>query len=253
MTVSISFRTNDGSRWVTGIGRNLTPTEVDLNMWALKVAVDTLQTDLPDAAVGIDDFTVSGDQLTVVMTDATTRGPFTLPVVSWNFLGDWEASTAYVVGDVVSATGGVYLVLYAHTSDVAFDPGENDGSGNDYYGLLFEVPLPTAATLQRITTTTLDLDTSHIGKMLMATNVAGLTVTVPSSGTSLIPVYSEIHFRQAQGCPSITFVEGGSGIAINGVTDHSLGTDVEGAVCTLKQTDVEDDWILFGNLASGSF
>lgn len=136
MSLSITFRTTDNAKWGAGNGADLSASQVDNNFWVIKEAVEQLQLDMPAAVVGIDTFSTSNTGFYVHLTDGSTQGPYDLPVTTWNFQGTWAASTAYFVNDVVTSGFGIYLVIYEHTSDVAFDPGENDGLGNDYYQLI---------------------------------------------------------------------------------------------------------------------
>jgi hypothetical protein len=134
-----TYRTNDGAKWGSGKGSDLTPAEVDINFWDIIQRLITLEA-LPDAAAGIDHFTVSGTQFTVVMTDTTTRGPYDLPQLDFTDQGVWQASTPYSVNDTFTINGGLYRVLFAHTSGLTFDAGANDGSGHDYYKLWIQTP-----------------------------------------------------------------------------------------------------------------
>jgi hypothetical protein len=147
--VAITFRTDDGAKWGSGAGTRLTSSQVDNNFWNLKTAVETLQADLPDAAVGISTFVVEGDQFYVVLTDETTEGPYALPVIEWNFRGTWIADTTYTANDVVTAGSAVYYVPFTHVSGTVFDPGANDGNGNDYYEVMIDIggyAMPTGGT-----------------------------------------------------------------------------------------------------------
>ena len=63
--------------------------------------------------------------------------PFALPQTTWNFLGQWHPFTPYNKNDVITAPdGGVYMVLFNHSSLASFNPGANDGAGHGYYGLM---------------------------------------------------------------------------------------------------------------------
>lgn len=125
-------------------GSNLTPDEVDGNFHDLDDRVSAIE-DSPPEARGIVEITQGGDggSLTIEMTDSTTEGPFTLPEFSIRFRGEWEATTGYLVNDIITANSVVYIVLFAHTSEATFDPGANNGMGDDYYGVLLEIPATT--------------------------------------------------------------------------------------------------------------
>lgn len=139
----ITFRTTDGGRWGagggTGSGGNLSPTQFDENNWEFLTRLQALEND-PPVAVSIDHFTVIGSQLMIYLTDATTRGPFTLPIAAFRDVGDWTNDTPYFELDVVSVPHrGLFLVRIGHTtpaSPAEFDPTALDtDSGSPTFGL----------------------------------------------------------------------------------------------------------------------
>jgi hypothetical protein len=122
--------------WGGGKGAPLVASEVDGNFYEHDTRLNSVEGAIPNI-VSIANFTVSGNQFYVHMTDGTIQGPFVLPEMAWNFRGPWQPFTSYNVNDVVTATdGGVYMVLHAHTSAAAFNAAANDGAGHAYYGLL---------------------------------------------------------------------------------------------------------------------
>jgi hypothetical protein len=148
-----TYRTTDLLRWGTGKGSNLTSTEVDRNFWDALERIVALETDMPDVAASISSFSVSGAQFYVHMSDASVLGPYALPVSTFRDRGEWGAGVAYSVLDTFTINGGLYRVLFAHTSDVSFDDGANDGDGHDYYALMVQTPgssLPTGGAVDQI-------------------------------------------------------------------------------------------------------
>lgn len=132
----ILFREDDpiSSRW-SGLGRLLTIYEMDHNWYQIDTRITTLE-DNYTATISIDTISQpSSSTLLVTLTDATVLGPFTLPTAAFRDRGDWLADTPYLVNDTfIAPDGGLYRVLFAHTSDPTFDPNANDGTdGNDYY------------------------------------------------------------------------------------------------------------------------
>lgn len=119
-------------------GANLTPTEVDNNFHDVDDRVTFIE-DNPPVARSIDEITAEGSTLIILYTDST-EDVVSLPVIALRGRGDWAPSTNYLVNDAVTASGVVYVVQYAHTSDPTFDPGKNDGNGHDAYGPLFSIP-----------------------------------------------------------------------------------------------------------------
>ncbi len=131
--MAIIFRSDDGTRWGTGQGSDLSAAQIDVNFWELYSAITALQDHSANGAF-IDFFSVTGNNLYVHMTDHSVLGPYTLPVAQWNFVGPWQPETAYAVMDTFNGPdGGLYVVIYAHTSDTTFDAGANDGFGHQFY------------------------------------------------------------------------------------------------------------------------
>ena len=122
--MSLIYRTTGA--WGAGKGSDLAPSEVDSNFYQLvqSVAAKAVQ------GVGIDHFMVTGNELTVVLTDGTNVGPYILPVATLTFSGDWTPSTAYFANQIFTYGGSTYIVLMNHTSASTFDPGANDGLGH---------------------------------------------------------------------------------------------------------------------------
>jgi hypothetical protein len=119
-------------------GSNLTVAELDGNFTALDDRVSTLETSPPEA-VSIDTIEIVGNQITVTMTDATTRGPFQIPTATWHAKGEWTAATNYLAFDLVTNSGNLYLILRAHLSDAVFDAAREDVDGF-FYSLIFSAP-----------------------------------------------------------------------------------------------------------------
>jgi hypothetical protein len=137
VTPAIVYRTDDALKWGNGIGRNLMPVEADENMWEIYqafLAVSQLQ---PTQIASI---SVVGNQMTFHMDDASTFGPFTLPVTTLTFTGAWLPNHAYSVNDLFTIDSGLYIVQIAHTSDTDFNPNAGNMVG-DYYALV--MPFPT--------------------------------------------------------------------------------------------------------------
>lgn len=275
MSVSITFRTTGA--WGSGIGTDLTASQVDTNFYNCKTAIEDLQ-DNPPEAISIDSISQSGNTITVHYTDASTDGPFTLPSVTLNFRGAWAISTVYAVNDIVTSGGSTYLVIYAHTSSSgSFDPGANDGLGHNYYGLLLSNPaggLPTGGaagqvltktsstdyaatwadpetvtTIQTVSGTTHTLAAANVGRFHRCTNVLGCTVTVPENASVAIAIGSRFDFRGVAG--PMTFIEQDTGVILNGREGNNNATDAQGAVASLIKI-ATNEWDLFGDLMQAS-
>ncbi len=150
--MTIVYRETDpvSGRW-TGIGTDLSAFQIDYNFYQLASSVATLQSDLA-FTVGIGYITITGNQLTFHMTDHTLQGPFTIPQVVFTPV-TWTPSTPMLVNDVFDENGTLYLVIFAHTSGLTFDPSANDGMGHNYYAALLVTPgssLPTGGATGQV-------------------------------------------------------------------------------------------------------
>lgn len=237
--MSITYRT-DGA-WGSGKGANLTAAEVDRNFNDLDGRVTSLETDPPEAN-SIENVTQSGGVATFHLSDGSTFN-VNLPTATIRFRGDYTASTAYNVNDLVNAPGyGLYLVLIAHTAPSTFDPDLSDTSG-DYY----QQVTPGATAPETVTGSSYTLVLGDTGKYKRATNAAGCAITVPDDSDVDFASGAEIYWRQS-GAGALTFVEGSTGVTINVMTGFDLATDTEGAVVMLKKI-AANTWDLLGYLA----
>jgi hypothetical protein len=135
MVDSITYRTNDATRWGTGKGSDLTATEIDINFWVLFSQIAAI-VDHQNVAGVISSISASGNNLFITLGDGTVFGPFTLPTAQWTFRGAWLPNTLYNPMDVITSNGGLYLVLVRHTSVATFNPTANDGQGHSFYQLM---------------------------------------------------------------------------------------------------------------------
>jgi hypothetical protein len=171
-------------RW-TGLGRNLTGQEASYDLYNHDTRIAALEADVT-VNVSIDDITQpTDDTLLVVMTDASTRGPFMLPIAGLRFRGEWAPDTGYLVNDMVTANGALYRVPFAHTSGSSFDPGANDGAGHDYYEQWLALPansLPAGGAPRM----NLKKSTSADYVMTWGFDAASDVTFSPSTGSTLI-------------------------------------------------------------------
>lgn len=271
--MAIIYRT--AGPWGAGKGANLVPGEVDGNFFDVDKRVTHIEDIMPAAANGIAFFSASGNQFYVHMTDGTIQGPFILPQQAWNFRGEWTTSTIYNVNDVVTANGGVYLVLFNHVSASSFDPNVNDGLGHDYYALLLINPanvLPSGGEVgqyltksdtfdyavnwqtpvifpsQRLleapsSTYTLTLD--NIASYVRCVSASGCSITVQNDSVLNFPLSTEISFRQCTNS-GITLLAD-TGVTFNTIVGFSAKTARNGAVITTKKV-LANNWDIFGLL-----
>lgn len=272
--MAVIYRTS--GPWGAGKGANLVAAEVDGNFYDVDQRVVALEDNMPDVANGIAFFSVSGNLFNVHMTNGTIQGPFALPQIAWNFVGDWTPSTAYNANDVVTVNGTVYLVLANHVSAATFDAGANDGAGHDYYGRLLTNPanmLPDGGEVGQylVKTDILDyvagwetpvifpsqklleapavtytLTLANIASYIRCIHVSGCAITIPNDTTLSFPLSTEISFRQCTDA-SVELIAG-SGVTLNTISGLLTKTGRNGAVISAKKI-AANTWDVFGLLS----
>lgn len=127
-----TFRNTTGGN--AGVNRELTVEEFDGNTLMTKDSIEALES---TTGKQIDEITGSGTAITVTYTDATTAGPFLLPVATFNPVGVWSNDTPYAYLDVVRVPSlGTFVCNVDHTSPSPpeeFDPAatEENSDGSD--------------------------------------------------------------------------------------------------------------------------
>lgn len=237
--MTTTFRT--AGAWGAGKGADLTPAEVDNNFYDKETRITAIEA--AGVAVGISSITVSGDQMTITMTDSSIQGPFTLPTVQWTAGGAWAPSTLYQALTVLTYGGSAYLVTIDHTSDTTFDPNALSGT-QQIYELLWSFA-PAAGF--EITTATFTPDLVHANCYIRLTNAAGCTVTIDPAVE--YPAWTELHFRDesTDTGAAVDFLIDSPGVInpVLGCNDRSTGT---GSVVTLKRVGTTDAWDIMGRL-----
>lgn len=214
--MAVIFRTVDMAKWGAGKGSNLSPTEVDLNFWDLLQRIIAMETDPPEA-VSIDTIEVVGNQMTITMTDATTRGPFTLPTATWQMAGEWQPLTNYTAFQVVSNSGSLYLILHNHTSLTVFNPDEEDIDGfryslilgqplkpNDLHVFLADTMIPNQLIYRYQATRRWQLPDDLLGSLFLAGTaaVASTVVTLRQNAAAI----GTLTWGVGQTVPVVSFV-----------------------------------------------
>lgn len=138
--MTLTYRTDDVSRWGTGNGADLSAVQIDLNFWAVQQAIDALEA-AQQFTVSIDFISqpTGGNQFFVHLTNHSVLGPFTIPTSQWRPRGDWQPLTTYATFDTVSDGGALYLVLQPITSAATFDPNAQQ-SLSAVYALILSPP-----------------------------------------------------------------------------------------------------------------
>jgi len=237
--MTLTYRTT-GS-WGAGKGSNLTASEIDNNFWELVSRIVTLE-GAPLDPVSITDITVAGTNLTIHLTDGTTRGPFALPTSTLVWQGEWTALTAYTAFNVVYVTDvGAFLVLQDHTSAATFDAAASNTAG-DYYHQLFGA-LPTGIReVKDVTGDYAMLAADADFFVRVDTQTGGATITIDD----VLSGVEEVMFRQS-GAGNMTLAAA-TGVTILPITGKELYTEFEGAVMYVKRTAV-GEYTIWGDFA----
>jgi hypothetical protein len=174
--MAVTYRT--AGAWGPGKGGNLTAAEVDTNFYSLVQDIAQVADDLVPAE--IENITLVGSQLTFVLSDSRTLGPYTVPTAAFRWAGVWTPETAYLANDFLETGQGVFLVVQNHTSAATFDPARVIG-GDPVYVLVF-----SSQTAQAFTDLS-DVPTAYTGaaNKLVAVNSAanGLEFVEAPSGS----------------------------------------------------------------------
>jgi len=249
------FRNDDETRWGTGKGSNLTPTEVDLNFWALLERIFALETGgaIPN---GIANIFATGTVLTIVLDDATEYN-VDMPVLTFNPRGAYEPLADYLPLDVIRAPGfGVYLVLRIHTGADPFDPDAlSDPGGDPLYMLLIAEPSLMGSLKDVITISAINhtAELSDAGVLIRCTNINGCVITIPEQAEVAWAKGTILRFRAEQSLDlsNEVYVQvvGEVGVNVNppeGFEDFTAG---KWAIIEAINLD-EDEWALEGRLAA---
>jgi hypothetical protein len=131
--VTIIYRT--AGAWGAGKGSNVTPAEVDQNFYEHDQRIVELEEN-PPTAVSIASIDVTGNILTITLTNNDVLGPFVLPAARFRWTGAWQPDLQYQENDTFSHDLSLYVVLQDHTSDATFDATRFDSVGFFYQELL---------------------------------------------------------------------------------------------------------------------
>ncbi|WP_375782920.1 carbohydrate-binding protein [Bradyrhizobium sp. Pha-3] len=137
----ITYSANDtvSGRW-TGQGSVLTAQQGNYNFYNHNQRIAWLESNYT-VTVSIATITSpTPGELLFTMTDSSTQGPIPIPAAAFHSRGAWAPFTSYNVNDTVTNNGTIYDVPTAHTSAATFDPGANDGHGNNYYSAMLTLP-----------------------------------------------------------------------------------------------------------------
>ncbi len=247
--MAIVYRT--AGPWGGGSGADLAASVIDTNFWTLVQDIAAINAELSSGAVvSISTITVSGNQMTVVLTNSATLGPYTLPTAAWNPRGAWQPLTAYAVQDVVVGTdGNLYLVIFNHVSQATFSANANDGMGHNYYKLLLPGVEATVPQVINISADVLEPSLIEVNTYFRL-HAAHTIVIIPDNALVAFPINTELHFRQGPSAGPVIFeIASGSPVALNFPAGFVNNLDRVGATCTFKKV-ATDEWDAFGLFAT---
>lgn len=246
------YRTDDSTKWGTGKGSNLTPAEVDNNIYELRTAIDAIIASPPEA-VSVVSVSQSADktQFTFNMSDSETIGPFTLPVLEPRWRDQWEPDTLYEVLDIFQVVGvGLFSVVANHTSGSTFSPTATFGSPpvavyKQWFAFSGNPPDAIASVITVGSPPTYTLVLGDAEHYLRVNEILDTTITVPTNSTVGFETGTTVTFEQS-GAGSVTIM-GDVGVTINCAATHTPVTHGQWAVCQVKKVNT-DEWTIFGNL-----
>lgn len=132
------------------IGAPLSANQFDANIDNLDERLIDLEENPPEA-VEIDEITLVGQTMVITMSD-TTSYTLDLPLRHYTPIV-WAPGATLTIDQVFPINGTLYSVIFDHVAEATFDPGANDGSGNDYYFALLPNPgnsLPEGGELGQV-------------------------------------------------------------------------------------------------------
>lgn len=132
----IVYRT-DGP-WGTGLGANLPAATIDGNFYDLDGRVTDLESN-PPTARSILSIVTDSNIMTITYTDSSTD-VLVLPVASIRFTGPYQGGTTYLINDIFTVNGQVYIVRHGLTAPDDFNPNETTVDGTAY-SLILDRPL----------------------------------------------------------------------------------------------------------------
>ena len=226
-------------------GSPLTSDEGDANIRTLRDMVQDL-IDNPPTAVSVSNITVSGNQMTVWLSDGSSMGPFALPVAVFSWRGEWLPSTGYFELDIVTNDDSIYMVMYNHTSGLEFDPDALSESDDAVYHLMWSSLSSSFSTVVTVGTDTRQPVASEAGSYFRCIHIDGCEVTIPTNATAAFQTSDELHFYQGSDNP--VFFTAAVGVTISPYEGHDLFTAGRGRVVTLKYVG-SNVWDIFGGLA----
>lgn len=255
------------------LARKLTVEEGDGNLDNLDMRITEVENN-PPTAVSVSNITETATTFTVWLSDGSSFGPFTKPVATIKFRGEWAAATGYFANDLVfvTSTSTLYFVTQNHISDATFDDTLENSGENIYVTLIGPLGFSTLGGLEDVnftfrdpvhgdvirfdttisdnwaaqaeeavvyvTEATKTLGTSDLGRYFVCTHLDGCEITVPTVaggfGEAILPVGSGRKMMFCQRGGPLTFTEDTVDVTIRRPTGLAAGTDRIGAVVEIR-------------------
>lgn len=126
--------------WGVGTGAPLPASVIDNNFFELFTAIQDAVSSIPQPAE-ISNIEIIGSQMRIFLSNGESFGPYTLPVATFQFRGDYVGGTHYYELDIFTVpNSGLYMTRIEHdTVPGAFNPSATDGDGHPLYLQLFAI------------------------------------------------------------------------------------------------------------------
>lgn len=253
------------------LARKLTMEEGDYNIENLDTRITDIENN-PPTAIGISNITQTASTFTVWLSDGSFFGPFSKPVATIAFRGDWTPATGYFQNDLVfvTETSSLYFVTQNHISDASFDDSLVNSGENIYVIMIGPLGFSTLGGLEDvnftfrdpvhgdvirydttisnqwaaqaeeavvyITEATYEPGVADLGRYFVCTHIDGCAITIGSVaanfGEAILPVGSGRKMMFCQRGGPLTFVEDDSTIHVP--SGFVAGTDLVGSVVEIR-------------------
>lgn len=238
---SISFRTTGA--WGPGTGYDLPAADIDQSFYALVQGVQQMETLPPVPTNGIADIRFTRTAVYVYLNNGQRLGPFSLPLPSFRWRGDWEPNESYEAYDVFGTdSDGVFFVLHDFTAGPTFNPADSN------LQLMF-APISHEVTVRPVVNIP-DVDvflTADFAGWYIR-NDTGCTFRISSDAEGRWEEGANLTLRQVGSLPLV--LAPGAGVNLIAPTGRLLQSNgLDGATLHLRRA-ANNTWDVWGDLAA---